>query len=281
MPDSIDWHQKQSKTNFLIVFYGFRRNTYKMQSQLKMKTTKQNNKVYTVIIFHSAHHKLNNVLLQKNSSEMSRYTAEWHLKRENSIKYWIDIDKFSKKKKWRSGKEIYSKNFKISESVFAISIYPNGHNEEEVGHVSVFLENKSDHRVKCSAKFSLKDHEKNLEAHYYQAQDTWGLGEFVSHDTIEWDSLLDEEDDRFTLQIEVDLMEEEVLATRPREIQGSAVARLQKEVSDLREAISKVHNETAKISILLVGKIEELQRGMERIEKKMDPLLSAPSLSVS
>ena len=131
----------------------------------------------------------------------------------------------------------------------------------------VFLENKSDHRVKCSAKFSLKDHEKNLEAHYYQAQDTWGLGEFVSHDTIEWNSLLDEEDDRFTLQVEVDLMEEEVLATRPREIQGSAVARLQKEVSDLREAISNVHNEMAKISTLLVGKIEELQRGMESKRK--------------
>ena len=76
-------------------------------------------------------------------------------------------------------------------------------------------------------------------------------------------------------------MEEEVLATRPREIQGNAVARLQKEISDLWEAISNVHNETAKISILLVGKIEDLQRGMERIEKKMDPPLGAPSLSVS
>ena len=111
--------------------------------------------------------------------------------KENAIKYWIDIDKFSKKKNWRSGKEIYSQNFKISESVFAISIYPNGETVDEKGYVSVFLRNKSDHRVKCSAKFILNDHEVGLDVQYYGSDDTRGIGTFVSHYTIEDDNLLD------------------------------------------------------------------------------------------
>ena len=120
-----------------------------------------------------------------------------------------------------------------------------------------------------------------MDVEYYQGNgDSWGLGEFVSHDTIKRNNLLDKEDDRFTLQVEVDLLEEEVLASRPQEVQGNAVTSLQKEVSDLRGAIADMVNKTAKIPILL-GKIEELQRGMEKILKIIDPPLSAPSLQLS
>ena len=57
---------------------------------------------------------------------MSSLTRERQLKRLNGIKYWIDIRDFSKKMSWDSGREIYSRKFKISESVFSIDIYPNG-----------------------------------------------------------------------------------------------------------------------------------------------------------
>ena len=59
-------------------------------------------------------------------NKMSSLTDEWHLKRENGIKYWIQIRNFTKKMNWRSGKEVYSRRFKISEAVFRIYVYPNG-----------------------------------------------------------------------------------------------------------------------------------------------------------
>ena len=75
-------------------------------------------------------------------NKMSSLTDEWHLKRENRIKYWIDVHGFNRKMDWRSGREIYSRQFKISESVFRIKIYPNGNNSEDKGNVSVFLYRK-------------------------------------------------------------------------------------------------------------------------------------------
>ena len=70
---------------------------------------------------------------------MSGLTHEWHLKRENGIKYWIDINGFSKKMRWPAGKAIHSKEFKISESIFRVAIYPNGNTSNEKAYVSVCL----------------------------------------------------------------------------------------------------------------------------------------------
>ena len=87
---------------------------------------------------------------------MSSLTRERQLKRENGIKYWIDIRDFKKKTSWRCGKEIYSRTFKISESVFSISLFPNGSRREKKGHVSVILQNKSSWKAKCAVTFTVK-----------------------------------------------------------------------------------------------------------------------------
>ena len=228
---------------------------------------------------------------------MSSLTDEWHLKKENSIKYWIDICAYIKKMSWRSGKEIFSKNFKISESVFSLSIYPNGVTADEKGHVSVHLKNKNDHRAKVSARFSMKssfmkddDAEMSkvleyLPPAYIHANDLWDVPLLVSHGTLLNEALL-HENQRFTLQVEVDLFEEEVLASRPVEEEGNAVAALQMEVWDLKGTMNSIDNEAAKIPDLL-KKMEEIERNMEKIlliqrdvEKILKIINPSPALSV-
>ena len=113
---------------------------------------------------------------------MSSFTHEWHLKRENGIKYWVDIRDFNKKMNWRCGHEIYSRRFKISESVFSIFIYPNGVSATEKGHVSVYLCNNSSWRVRCSdITFKVKHHVKTWPGEYFQPGETKGFGAFLPH----------------------------------------------------------------------------------------------------
>ena len=45
---------------------------------------------------------------------------------------------------------IYSRKFKVSESVFRIKVYPNGDTSEAEGDVSVYLLKESNWRVRCS-----------------------------------------------------------------------------------------------------------------------------------
>jgi len=180
---------------------------------------------------------------------MSSLTDEWHLKRENRIKYWIDVHGFNRKMDWRSGREIYSRQFKISESVFRIKIYPNGNNSEDKGNVSVFLYNNSSWRVKLAGvTFKVRHHENTIAPNYYQPGDGWGLSLFVAHDQIVEDDLLD--GNRFTLEVDVELLEEEVPTSRPLDNEGDSLLSLKNEVStiktemkDMREEFSRQLNE--------------------------------------
>ena len=175
---------------------------------------------------------------------MSTLTDEWHLKRENGIKYWIDIHGFNKKMKWRPGKEIYSRKLKISESVFSISIYPNGNTSKEKGYVSVYLCNESSWRVMLSdVTFKVGQHEATCESDYYQADKSWGLSQFVSHEQIKRANLLDKENDRLTLEVDIELLEEEVAVSRPVESEGDVLLSLKSEVSTIKEEVSTIKEE--------------------------------------
>lgn len=166
---------------------------------------------------------------------MSSLTHEWHLKRKNGIKYWIDIHGFNRKMNWRFGREVYSRKFKISESVFRVEIYPNGNASEHKGHVSVFLYNESSWRVRISdVTFKVGDCEQTLAARYFQANESWGLPLFVSHDQIEQSDLLDNEN-RFTLEVDIELLEEEVEASRPVDSEGDVLLSLKNEISTIKE----------------------------------------------
>jgi len=190
---------------------------------------------------------------------MSGLTHEWHLKRENGIKYWIDINGFSKKKRWPAGKVINSREFKISESIFRVDIYPNGNTSNDKAHVSVFLENRSNWRVRCSASLKVKHHMRDLDDDYYQAvgshKCSWGLSQFVSHVEIEDKSLLATDSERFTLEVEVDLLEEEVISSRPVERAGGALRSLKSDVFAVKEELESQKKEMEKLKKELSSKM--------------------------
>jgi len=207
---------------------------------------------------------------------MSSLTDEWHLKRENGIKYWIDIRNFNKKKNWPCGKEIYSRKFKISESVFSICIYPNGNTSKEKGHVSVYLRNDSRWRVRLSdVTFKVDHHEETCASHYYQAEETWGKPKFVSHEQIKTANLLDK--DRLTLEVDVELLEEEVVASRAVDSEGDALLSLQNEVCTIKEELESQKTEIQKIS----WKLNQLYEILKKLDAKSDPILESPSAYVS
>jgi len=211
---------------------------------------------------------------------MSSLTDEWHLKRENGIKYWIDIRGFNKKMNWPCGKRIYSKKFKISESIFRIEIYPNGITSKETGHVSVNLCNDSNWRVRCSdVKISLKQgqHVGTLTSDYYKTDGSWGLPRFVSHLDIEEENLLGG-DGSFTLEMDLEILEEEVASFRPVDGEGDALLSLKNEVSTIKEALDDQRTEIENMKELLnkILKILVAKPDTTRL-----PTAAAPSATVS
>lgn len=147
---------------------------------------------------------------------MSSLTDEWQLKiNENSIKYIIDISNFDKKiKTFRTGREIYSKDFKIGRSTVRVKIFPGGDYAENKSYVSAFLQNRSTWRIKAKATFSI--HNSNVERNaeeYFKSDDYWGFSQLIPHDRCKRTDLL-ASDGVLTLQVDVELLEEEVIATR-------------------------------------------------------------------
>ena len=150
----------------------------------------------------------------------------------------LDIEDFRKKMNWRPGRRIFSRPFKLGESVFSIDIFPNGSTPDLEGHVSVFLNNQSGWRVRTSGSFKVGGHEMVLEDRYHQPGQGWGSPGFFSHEKIEEEDLLLDED-RFALEVDINLLEEEVLASRPRDCEGDAVLSLKREVFQIQEDLKR------------------------------------------
>eukprot|EP00092_Neocalanus_flemingeri_P095990 GFUD01122169.1.p1 GENE.GFUD01122169.1~~GFUD01122169.1.p1 ORF type:complete len:158 (-),score=37.62 GFUD01122169.1:5-478(-) len=145
---------------------------------------------------------------------MSSLTNEWQIKtKENDIKYVIGIKNFDKKiKTFRSGREIHSKIFKICSSAFKVIIYPGG-DEENEDYVSVFLHNMNPWRVRAIYEFSLQDKyfSVNQGEKYFANYGGYGEPQFIPHSSCTRDDLLSE-DGVLSLQVDVELLEEEVVA---------------------------------------------------------------------
>jgi len=148
---------------------------------------------------------------------MSSLTDEWQLKtKENAIKYIVDIENFDRKiRTFRTGRGIHSKCFKIGNSTFQVLVFPGGDSVGVKNCVSVHLENRSNWRVKAYATFSIQN--KNyamilgagLNKSFSEGQ-CWGFGQFMSHCRCTRNDLLTQ-DGLLTLQIDLELLEEEVL----------------------------------------------------------------------
>ena len=203
-------------------------------------------------------------------SKMSSLTRERQLKRLNGIKYWIDIRDFSKKMSWDSGREIYSRKFKISESVFSIDIYPNGNTEEQDGHVGVYLQNENRWKVKCAVTFTVKHHVKRTGDKYVGKRQGYGIPEFVSHEEVL--NLLNE-DRGLTLEVDVELLEEEVTVLRPVDSEGDALLNLTSEVSAIKEEQESQKKEILDMKHSIFRKLkqmrEEISTGLNKVMDKI------------
>jgi len=148
---------------------------------------------------------------------MSSLTSEWQLKSsENSIKYIIDIENFDKKiKTFRPGRGIYSKEFMVGRSTFYISIYPGGETAKSKGYVSIGLVNNSDWRLRANASISVqnKSISKKMDGRFFQPNSGFGFPEFAPHGRCYRGDLLDD-DGILTLEVNVELLEEEVVQSR-------------------------------------------------------------------
>ena len=221
-------------------------------------------------------------------SKMSSLTDEWHLKRENGIKYWVDIRDFNNKMNWRCGKEIYSRKFKISRSVFSVFINPNGNSSKEKGPVSVYLRNDSSWSVRLSdVSFKVRDHVQTSCGRYYHIGEKCGLPLFVSHKEIEYKSLIDEYG-RFRLEVNVELLEEEVLRTRPVDNEGDDLQGLKNEIKEeLESQKNEIKSMKGEISRELNQMREELSQMMKMMKMLVAncnarelPRVECPSLTV-
>jgi len=206
---------------------------------------------------------------------MSVLTEEWILKtKDNCVKYIMWIRNFDKKVKTnRIGREIYSKHFKIGTATFQVGVYPGGDVSENADWVSVYLLNKSDSRVRANAKFSVQRDEDVFSesfGNYYQADvacddNSWGFGKFVPQSKCIRNDLLDSHG-LLTLQVDVELLEEEVHIQRSTENLGKTIKNQTSEMKSLCERIEKSETKTEELKDLvkeLLGKTTQMTQQVE------------------
>ena len=96
----------------------------------------------------------------------SKISREWQLKRENGIRYRVVIENYFDQMDFASRmRKVHSKEFKIGESLFRISIRPDIYSSQRESYVGVFLENLNDWMVQCTwsiragARREFKEHQ--------------------------------------------------------------------------------------------------------------------------
>ena len=167
---------------------------------------------------------------------MSSLTTEYMIKiGENSIRYDVLIGDFLKKIdqsannalsvgkqrsfcrkiKTSARRSIHSRVFKIGQSKFQIKIYPNGDTVASKGTVGVFVENKSDWRVKVEVNFfSAQRYLGNgkVEGSYVDVGENVGFSSFINH--VNDCAYGTPGEGTFELQTTITLLEEQVTAER-------------------------------------------------------------------
>ena len=169
----------------------------------------------------------------------SKISREWQLKRENGIRYRVVIENYFDQMDFASRmRKVQSKEFKIGESLFRISIRPDIYSSQRESYVGVFLENLNNWMVQCTwsiragARREFKEHQQ-----MFSAQAVRGHPEFLTFRRINQGGILD---DAGCLIIEVDvkLLGEEVPASRPDENGGPTLQRVQDQLDKVTEELA-------------------------------------------
>ena len=178
--------------------------------------------------------------------------SQWQLKRENGIKYWIEIKDFRQQvHQAHHMEEIQSEKFKIGESMFRIEI-----SSQDDDFLGVFLANLNEWRVRCSYTFRAGEEKFESRSKSLLAQNSCrGDREFFSLDKIDRKRIL-KNDGRLVLEVDVQLLEEEVLASTSSEVGGEK--KVEKKLSSLTGGQKKVEKELSSIKVQLANVKEEI-----------------------
>jgi len=152
---------------------------------------------------------------------MSALTDQWILKTgRNSIRYIMDIFNMDKQvRSFQFGSKIFSKEFIIGRSTFRLEVYPGGNSVGNSMFVSVYLRNTSSWRVKANEIISIPqtDITRSIYAHYFESEfdenSDWGFGDLIHHHRCRKGDILSRIG-TLTIQVDVELLEEEVLPSR-------------------------------------------------------------------
>jgi len=214
---------------------------------------------------------------------MSSLTEEWILRTsENKVRYFIDIRNFDQKiKQFKRGRYIVSKQFKIGSTEVQIQLQPvkeefeDDEDSSDSRHVSIFIHNMSDWRVKVKANFTVRSDNSHREYSdyfsptYIQPMDGFGHRRFIPHDRCRRNDLL-RGDGVLELMIDVELLEEEVLPSKDL-IKNETEKNIEKVNKEMKEVKKKVESLEALISTEMKEMKTMLSnQSMSKNQPKMD-----------
>ena len=211
---------------------------------------------------------------------MSGLTTEYMIKKsDNSVRYDVLINAFHKKiKTFKIGREIYSRIFRVGESKFQIEIYPNGNTKEHKGNVSVFLQNKSDWKLKLKATLCVDHHDfSDSMERYFDADESFGWPTLVAHNQCNYDNL---REGTFEIQVTITVLEEQVTAERDmtgmnegvKEALDSQTTRLSSEVDIVKEEVCELKANMSGIKEELLVMKRQQDRDMTAIKNGIGDL---------
>jgi len=194
---------------------------------------------------------------------------------ENKVRYFIDIPNFDKKvKQYKREKPIYSKQFKIGSTNIQFIInpvkgkYKEDENSSDFRHVSIFINNVSDWRIKAKAVFVVRSDNSNRKFEfkfspaYVHPMNNLGYTKFIPHHRCTRNDLLTN-DGELELMIDVELLEEEVLRSK-----DLTKTETDKSIDDVKREVDDVKK-----------KVESLEAFISTEMKEMKTMLSNQSMS--
>ena len=105
--------------------------------------------------------------------------------------------------RFRPGKGIESDSFMLGDIALSIEVYPNGYEDQDKGHVGIFLSNKGDADIQVKGQFSM-----DLKTMVFEYSDVveehsrWGIGNYLTH--TECADVYKEKDFVVTAKLETD-----------------------------------------------------------------------------
>ena len=200
---------------------------------------------------------------------MPRMAEEFKLKvSENNVKYLLRIFGFcNKMNTWRTGRVVHSLPFLVGGSEFQLDIYPNGIDRQTQGHVSVYLNNRSDSLVQVKFEAEVGS-EKFSDTFDISPKSNFGWPTFYDHDSLRGD---DEAltDGNLSVRANVSLIWEEVTTER-KEVKESKA-----EVTDLKSEVANLKKET----LASKKEVNDLKKKIETMDRNLAAQFKALEIS--